>query len=70
MSTRVAKIIALYWYFQRNRPLFSRQIEDFYKDNQTANNKLISTCLLQGDNQRTEGPESRTDGETLIFWDW
>ena len=20
-------------------------------------------------NQRTEGPESRTDGETLIFWD-
>ena len=21
------------------------------------------------DNQRTEGPESRTDGETLIFWD-
>ena len=21
-------------------------------------------------NQRTEGPESRTDGETLIFWDW
>ena len=24
----------------------------------------------QGDaNQRTEGPESRTDGETLILWD-
>ena len=20
-------------------------------------------------NQRTEGPESRTDGETLIFWE-
>ena len=23
----------------------------------------------QIENQRTEGPESRTDGETLIFWD-
>ena len=25
--------------------------------------------LTELKNQRTEGPESRTDGETLIFWD-
>ena len=24
---------------------------------------------IEEHNQRTEGPESRTDGETLIFWD-
>ena len=27
-------------------------------------------CVFSKINQRTEGPESRTDGETLIFWDW
>ena len=34
--------------------------------------KLIGTKVKFGmrvKNQRTEGPESRTDGETLIFWD-
>ena len=27
------------------------------------------TLFISQKNQRTEGPESRTDGETLIFWD-
>ena len=33
--------------------------------------KILSsgTGLKGQENQRTEGPESRTDGETLIFWD-
>ena len=31
-------------------------------------NQLLFHVYRQ-DNQRTEGPESRTDGETLIFWD-
>ena len=29
---------------------------------------LVNTTLTAKKNQRTEGPESRTDGETLIFW--
>ena len=32
-------------------------------------NILIKAVHNIGFNQRTEGPESRTDGETLIFWD-
>ena len=28
----------------------------------------LQFCILS-QNQRTEGPKSRTDGETLIFWD-
>ena len=30
---------------------------------------VFKRLLPQGHYQRTEGPESRTDGETLIFWD-
>ena len=29
----------------------------------------IYLCKATVQNQRTEGPESRTDGETLIFWE-
>ena len=31
--------------------------------------KIINKIGCEKINQRTEGPESRTDGETLIFWD-
>ena len=31
---------------------------------------LGSSNSAANKDQRTEGPESRTDGETLIFWDW
>ena len=30
---------------------------------------MLCQVKNQDVNQRTEGPESRTDGETLIFWD-
>ena len=30
---------------------------------------IFNHCAITNTNQRTEGPESRTDGETLIFWD-
>ena len=31
--------------------------------------KICAVVNAKNPNKRTEGPESRTDGETLIFWD-
>ena len=46
-------------------------------DDSATKNKILEQSKLRTmqmtqktfTNQRTEGPESRTDGETLIFWD-
>ena len=54
---------------KRTINLTERKTEDGQIDSCTYRLKKKKKKKKKGKNQRTEGPESRTDGETLIFWD-